>query len=300
MTEVSLAMALAEWKMVDQGAPTQSVLSNDADGDDDMKKSDVSHVANASQFGSVAILAQVAILLKATFKQLTASQDSFLSMSTSPSKQPPQTAALLVHQNQPQPHDISIGKVHVERSLFALSNTGSLGSGSADVAMCPPVGGLTGDGFTGAGVPAGPGASLEELVRELAVRQNEQVNSLYLPTALQICSDSPASLLKSPTARRSGCAPNRHVLSTSTKTLDSLRPRMDAFRPASVSSIETKSIVSDWTLPKIAGSVGSGSNRRPSQTHTPGESVGSSQASSLPSRRRRQYLKNGTSRMTNL
>ena len=57
------------------------------------------------------------------------------------------------------------------------------------------------------------------------------------------------------------------------KSLDSLRNCLDALQSASVSSVETKSVA----LPKVAGLVGSGSNRRPSQSHTPGESAGSAQ-----------------------
>ena len=64
---------------------------------------------------------------------------------------------------------------------------------------------------------------------------------------------------------------------SSDKTLDCLRERLAAPQTASVSSIETRSIVSDWPLPKVAGSVGSGSDRQPSQSHTPSESAGSSQ-----------------------
>ena len=56
-----------------------------------------------------------------------------------------------------------------------------------------------------------------------------------------------------------------------------LRASMDALQSASVSSVETKSVVSDWPLPKAAGSASSCLNRRPSQSHTPSKSVGSSQ-----------------------
>ena len=60
------------------------------------------------------------------------------------------------------------------------------------------------------------------------------------------------------------------------KTLDGLRERLNALQTASVSSVEMRSIVSERLLPEVVGSVGSDSNKRPSQSQTPGETVGSS------------------------
>ena len=61
------------------------------------------------------------------------------------------------------------------------------------------------------------------------------------------------------------------------KTLVYLRASMEPLQSTSVSSIETKSVDSDSPMPEVAGSARSGSNRRPSQSHTPSESVGISQ-----------------------
>ena len=75
------------------------------------------------------------------------------------------------------------------------------------------------------------------------------------------------------------------------KNLDVLRERLNALQSASVSSV-----------PKAAGPVGSGSNRRPSQGHSRRECW---QFSAFPangknprSHRLRKHLKNGISRMT--
>ena len=96
----------------------------------------------------------------------------------------------------------------------------------------------------------------------------------YSKAAWQTCKDgfvSSQSLLPS---RRSGCALLKRDIE---KTLDSFRERLDALQSASVFSAETKIIVSDWTLPKIAGSASSSSQRRTTQSHTPNESDGDSQ-----------------------
>ena len=94
---------------------------------------------------SVAIMPQVAILLEVTCKQcqtwrsparslVTASLDPLLSMSMRFAQQPTQTAVSFVT-HQVKPHDIPIdGSSETQHS--AISNTGSLNSGSTDIAMC--------------------------------------------------------------------------------------------------------------------------------------------------------------------
>ena len=102
--------------------------------------------------------------------------------------------------------------------------------------MCPPVAGLVGsrNGF------AGPDAPLEHLVRELAThfaRQNVQLSVLARNmTEMQekLCELS--------------C---RRPQNSFDKTLYGLRERFDAIQTASVSSVETKSIVSDWPSQKL-------------------------------------------------
>ena len=83
--------------------------------------------------------------------------------------------SFLAQLREPQPHDISVP----DKTWHShLSNNGFPSSGSADIAMCPPVGDAAGDGFTSTGVPAGPSASLEVFIRGLAVRQTEQFTIL--------------------------------------------------------------------------------------------------------------------------
>ena len=72
------------------------------------------------------------------------------------------------------------------------------------------------------------------------------------------------------TCARTSCT---HLISL----IPSASKKKGASSSASVSSVETKSASSDWRQPKAAGSARSSSNRRPSQSHTPGESVGISQ-----------------------
>ena len=54
------------------------------------------------------------------------------------------------------------------------------------------------------------------------------------------------------------------------KTLADIRADLVALQSVPISSAETKSPISDWTLPVSAGSAGSTSYRRPSQTLNPG------------------------------
>ena len=92
------------------------------------------------------------------------------------------------------------------------------------------------------------------------------------------CRDSSTHLPMPPAARLYGCA-----TTTSARTISTSPWRLyviaclDALQSASVSSVETKSLLSDWPLPKDAGSAGSSFHRRTSQSHTLGESGGDSQ-----------------------
>ena len=134
-----------------------------------------------------------------------------------------------------------------------------------------------GDGFTGAGAPPDPGASLEAYFSASSSR--------YLRTASQTSS---GSSLRSLTARRNGCARSRHALTTSTK---SSPPYVIAWTHYSQhrSPSRRRALCQTYTCQR-----GSGSNRRPSQSHTPGESVGCNGKNP-----RRKHLKTGISRMTN-
>ena len=114
--------------------------------------------------------------------------------------------------------------------------------------MCPPVAGLagSGNGF------AGPDAPLEHLVRELATlfaRQNEQLSVLarnMTDMQEQLCELSDAAALTAEWMRTDDARAN-----SIDKTLHGLRERFDATQTASVSSVETKSIVSDWPCQKL-------------------------------------------------
>ena len=138
--------------------------------------------------------------------------------------------------------------------------------------MCPPVSHAAGNGFTGTGVPASSGASLEAFLRDLSVRQTEQFAILTnsIASIQRQLSELTDVTISTTEWMRAQQARSLDI----DKTLASLRASMDALQSASVSSVETKSVVPDWLLPKVAGSMSSGSNRRPSQRHTPGESVG--------------------------
>ena len=73
--------------------------------------------------------------------------------------------------------------------------------------------------------------------------------------------------------RPNGCV----LLNRVRTTLMKLRIRyVSALTPCNLpqSSVETKSVVSDWLLPKIARSATSSSTRRPSQNQPPGEGTG--------------------------
>ena len=94
-------------------------------------------------------------------------------MSLRHSQKPTSQTSFLTGQARSNPVDVPIDAQH---SL--ISNPGSRNSDSGDIAMCPPLGGLSGDDFTNTGVPgAGVGATTDQLIRDLSVqvtRQSEQ------------------------------------------------------------------------------------------------------------------------------
>ena len=115
--------------------------------------------------------------------------------------------------------------------------------------MCPLP--AAGDGLAGAGSPAGPNASFECLAREMATqfaRQNEHSSPFYR-TAWQTCEDSFVTSPSLLPARRSGCALSKRVQTTLIKPWTHC-VGLDALQSASVSPVETKSMVSEWPLPK--------------------------------------------------
>ena len=96
------------------------------------------------------------------------------------------------------------------------------------------------------------------------------------PTASQAFRRSSANSTISQIERRNGCTLGKRDPPTST------RPRVLASKHgrlavSSVFPVETKSVVSAWPLPKIAGSASSSSQRRTSRSHTLRESEGDSQ-----------------------
>ena len=114
--------------------------------------------------------------------------------------------------------------------------------------MCPPVGGGTGtdDGFTGAGAPVGTGTSLEHVVRELATqfaRQNGQF--AVLASSMAVLQRQCRELTDAATRTTEWIRTHEARANNIDKCLDVLRERLDAFQSASVSSLETKSIVLD-------------------------------------------------------
>ena len=103
-------------------------------------------------------------------------------------------------------------------------------------------------------------------------------NSPFSRAVWERCRDSSTHLPMPPVARLCGCG-----TTTSARTISTSPWRLyviaclDALQSASVSSVETKSLLSDWPLPKVAGSAGSSFHRRTSQSPTLGESGGDSQ-----------------------
>ena len=92
-------------------------------------------------------------------------------------------SSFLGNQSQENPVDVEVPEDAFDVTInsqptVAVSTTGSPTSGSANIAVCPPVGDAAGDGFISTGVPAGPSASLEVFLRELAVRQIERFTIL--------------------------------------------------------------------------------------------------------------------------
>ena len=118
---------------------------------------------------------------------------------------------------------------------------------------------------------------MQDLTQRRPRRAFEKFCASASHTAWQTCRDSSAPLPMPPPARRNGCVATtsaRIRANDVDKSLATLRDSLNALQSASVSSVETKSTVSDWPLPKIAGSAGCGSYRRSSQSVTPGESEG--------------------------
>ena len=103
-----------------------------------------------------------------------------------------------------------------------------------------------------------------------------------------VCLFVPAHLSKLPSQPSKFCAKCPEILTATTrmctqwmqerqarsleidKTLADIRADFVALQSVPVSSVETKSAISDWPLPESAGSAGSTSYRRPSQTLNPG------------------------------
>ena len=96
------------------------------------------------------------------------------------------------------------------------------------------------------------------------------------PTTSQAFRRSSVSSTISQIERRNGCTLGKRDPPTSTRlrVLASMHGRLAV---SSVSPVETKSVVSAWPLPKIAGSASSSSQRRTSRSHTLRESEGDSQ-----------------------
>ena len=229
-------------------------------------------------------MAQVAILLKVTVKQSQScrSPARFLSHPCSSLTAPRLDSARLSQQISRR-HFFQIShSTHQQMSRFlisrstpnrAISNTGSPCSGNAFIAMCPPVSHAAGNGFTSTGVPAGSAASFEAFICDMFVRQSDQFtiltnNIASIQRQLSEHNDMPSCTQEWMHAQQARSA-------DIDKTLASLHASMDALESASVSSVVTKSVVSDWLLRKIAGSASSSST---SQSHTPGESEDDSQS----------------------
>ena len=92
--------------------------------------------------------------------------------------------------------------------------------------------------------------------------------------------------------RRSGCVLSKRVRMILTKKLCSLREL------ASVSSVETKIVVSDWPLPKVTGSASSSSTGRPAPARVLDFPSLLGKDKSLLSHRHRRRPQNGTNKTT--
>ena len=112
--------------------------------------------------------------------------------------------------------------------------------------------------------------------RPLRRAQHPSSSCLFPCAVWKRCRDSSTPM--PPVARLNGCA----VTTSARTTLTSpwrlyMIACLNALQSASVSSVETKSLLSDWPLPKVAGFAGSSFHRRTSQSPTLGESGGDSQ-----------------------
>ena len=120
---------------------------------------------------SAAILAQVAIWLNWLFvcfhfdhriRLFLLPYLWFLSWTQRFSQQTTQQTSFLPNRSQYTPADVLVPDFTTDAQPSPVSNTGSLCSGSADIAMCPPVSHVAGDGTPGTGVPP----ALEAIQRE--------------------------------------------------------------------------------------------------------------------------------------
>ena len=140
--------------------------------------------------------------------------------------------------------------VRMTRSI-RLSQTRVLSSSdNSGNVMCPPLGNLIGDvvnGVDGACAPHSSGVSFEHLVRELASQISGQGEQFSL------FSKSMADTQRQLRELTDACTPATEWIRSHEerangidKSLESLRVQLDALQSASVSSVQTKSVVSDW------------------------------------------------------
>ena len=221
------------------------------------------HRSSVATLAHVVILAQVVVRVLCHFDHslriVLASFFPCFSHAQRLSQQTTQQASLLPDQSQCTPADVPVSDITIDAQSSPISNTGSPCSGSADIAMCRPVSHAACDGFSGTGVPP----DLEAILHQQFATLSNNIARTHTSKWMQ---DQQARSIEID------------------KTLANLRASAIALQCASVSSAETKSASSDWPLPKIAVSASTSSNRRPSQSHTPGESACISQ---LPGKRQK-------------
>ena len=125
-------------------------------------------------------------------------------------------------------------------------------------AMCPSSGLVPpdGNGSPGTGVP-GAGSSTDQVIREMSAQFTGVQRKL---SELPFAANTTADWMRQHDARAFEID----------KSLSSLRGRLEAILSAPVSTVETKSVMSDWPLPLAASSVGSGTQNRGPPSPTPG------------------------------
>ena len=159
------------------------------------------------------------------------------------SQQTTQQTSFLPNQSQYTPADVPVPDFTTDAHSSPISNTGSLVSGSADIAMCPPVGHVAGDGIPGTGVPP----ALEAFRREQFAVLPNSIASMQTNMQKQI------SELIAVTTQTTKWMQDQQARSIEIdKTLAELRANDVAPQSAPVFPVETKSVSSDWLLPKIA------------------------------------------------